>query len=158
MKLEDIENRLRTIEDIEAIKSLQNEYLTYVLNRQWTEIPDFFAEDAFVIVGSHGKCRGIEEIRILFREVISKANAGKDRDAHFTVMPVITVDGDRAKGHWMLYIMIADSATGAVSKLMQGRYDCDYVKQGGKWKFSKLIWTNPWPLTPESAPRPQEWQ
>ena len=158
MKLEEMEKRLKTMEDIEAIKDLQNEYLFYLLNRQWTEIPDFFTDDAFVIVGKHGKCRGKKEIYKLFTEYISKMNAGKDRDAHFAVMPVITVDGDRARGHWMLYIFIADPATGAVSRFNQGRYDCDYLKRDGKWKFSRLIWTNPWPLTPESMPRPGDWQ
>jgi hypothetical protein len=73
-------------------------------------------------------------------------------------MPVITVDGDHAKGHWMLYIFIADPATGVVSRFLQGRYDCEYTRENGKWKFSKLVWTNPWPLTAESLPRPEEWQ
>jgi ketosteroid isomerase-like protein len=158
MDIEAMEKRLRAVEDTEAIKTLQNEYLFRVLNRQWAEIPECFADDAFIIVGPHGKCRGKEEITRLFNEVISKANAGKDRDAHFTLMPVITVEGDRGEGHWMLYIMISDPATGAVTRLMQGRYDCKYVKQDGKWKFSQLIWTNPWPLTAESRPRPEDWQ
>jgi ketosteroid isomerase-like protein len=158
MKLEEMEKRLRTMEEIEAIKNLQNEYLFYVLNRQWTEIPDFFTDDAFIIVGKHGTCHGKKEITKFFMEVVSKANAGKDRDTHFAVMPVITVDGDRASGHWMLYIFIADPATGAVSRFNQGRYDCEYLKRDGKWKFSKLIWTDPWPLTPESMPRPEDWQ
>lgn len=158
MELEEMEKRLGTMEDIEAIKSLQNEYIFYLLNRQWTEIPDFFSDDAFVLVSKLEKCRGKKEITKLFTERISKANAGKDRDTHFTLMPVITVAGDKAKGHWMLYIFIADPATGAVSRFNQGRYDCEYVKQNGEWKFSKLVWTNPWPLTPESLPRPEEWQ
>lgn len=158
MKLEEMEKRLRTMEEIEAIKNLQNEYLFYVLNRQWTEIPDFFTDDAFIIVGKYGTCHGKKEIKKFFMEVVSKANAGKDRDTHFAVMPVITVDGDRASGHWMLYIFIADPATGGVSSFNQGRYDCEYLKRDGKWKFSKLIWTNPWPLTPESMPRPEDWK
>ncbi len=81
MKLEEMEKRLRTMEDIEAIKDLQNEYLFYLLNRQWTEIPDFFTDDAFVIVGKHGKCRDKKEIYKLFTKYISRINAGKDHDA-----------------------------------------------------------------------------
>ncbi len=158
MKLEEMEKRLRTMEDIEAIKDMHSEYLFYLLNRQWPQMADFFTDDAFVIVGKHATCRGRKEIYKLFTEYISKMNAGKDRDAHFAVMPVITVDGDRASGHWMLYIFIADPKTGAVSRFNQGRYDCEYLKRDGKWKFSKLIWTNPWPLTPESMPRPEDWQ
>ena len=158
MTFEEIEKRLRILEDIEAIKSLQNEYIFYLLNGQWKAIADCFAENAHVHIWKHGKCQSRKEIYKFFTEHISKANSGKGRDAHFTVMPVITVDGDNAKGHWMLYIFIADPVTGVVSKFHQGRYDCEYTKENGKWKFSKLIWTNPWPLTVESLPRPEEWQ
>jgi hypothetical protein len=68
----------------------------------------FFTENAYVNIWRHGKRRARKEINKLFPEHISKVNAGKGKDAHFTVMPVITVDGDHAKGHWMLYIFIAD--------------------------------------------------
>jgi ketosteroid isomerase-like protein len=158
MASEDAEKRLRTLEDIEAIKALQNEYLFYVLNRQWEEIPDFFTDDAEVWVSKMEPARGREQIRRLFTERISKANAGKDRDGHFTLMPVINVDGDRASAHWMIYIFIADKETGALTRYAQGRYDNEYARVNGRWKFSKLVYTNPWPLTPESSPRPEEWQ
>ena len=50
MTLEELEKQVTTLIDIEAIKSLQNEYIFYLLNRQWTEIPDLFTDDAFVPV------------------------------------------------------------------------------------------------------------
>jgi hypothetical protein len=158
MTFEEMEKQLKILGDIEAIKCLQNEYIFYLLNGQWKEIADCFSENAYVNIWRHGKHQGRKEIFKFFTEHISKVNAGKGRDAHFTVMPVITVDGDHAKGHWMLYIFIADPVTGVVSRFLQGRYDCEYTKENGKWKFSKLIWTNPWPLTDESLPRPEEWQ
>lgn len=158
MTLEELEKRLKRLEEIEAIKCLQNEYIFYLLNGQWEEIVECFSENAQVHIWRHGRCQGKKEIYRLFTERISKANAGKGRDAHFTVMPVINVEGDHAKGHWMLYIFIADKNTGVVSRFLQGRYDCEYVKENGIWKFSKLVWTNPWPLTEESLPRPEEWQ
>jgi hypothetical protein len=67
-------------------------------------------------------------------------------------MPVIHVDGTQASGHWMLYIMVADPVTGNALKINQGRYECEYTKLGGRWKFSKLVWVNPWPRTPDSLP------
>src|SRR4030042_6654841 len=107
MTFEEMEKRLRILEDIEAIKSLQNEYVFYLLNGQWREIADCFTENAFFLISKFEKRQGKEEIYNLFTERISQANAGKGRDAHFTVMPVIALDGDHAKGHWMLYIFIA---------------------------------------------------
>jgi hypothetical protein len=50
MTLKELEKQVTTLADIEAIKSLQNEYIFYLLNRQWTEITDFFTDDAFVLV------------------------------------------------------------------------------------------------------------
>jgi ketosteroid isomerase-like protein len=158
MSSDETEKRLRKMEDIEEIKCLQNEYLFYVLNRQWEEIPDFFTDDAEVWVSKMEPAYGREQIARLFTERISKANAGKDRDGHFTVMPVINVDGDKANGHWMIYIFIADPSTGNVTRYAQGRYDNEYRRENGSWKFSKLVYTNPWPLTPESQPRPEQWQ
>jgi hypothetical protein len=158
MTLEEMEKELRTLKDIEAIKCLQNEYLFYLLNRQWADIPDCFTKDAIFLIAKFEKIVGRENIAKVFSERISKSNAGKDRDAHFAVMPVIRVEGDQARGHWMLYIFIADKVTGLVTYFRQGRYDCEYARENGKWRFSKLIWTNPWPITPESTPRPEEWQ
>jgi hypothetical protein len=160
MNLEEISHRLQTLEDIETIKSLHNQYIYFLLNNQWEDMADCFAEDAYVNIWRHGGHKGKEAIYKLFTERIAKVNPVSDRprDAHFTVMPVITVDGDKAKGHWMLYIFVNAPKTPAFSHYRQGRYDCEYVRLNGEWKFSKLVWTNPWPLTPESLPRPEDWQ
>jgi hypothetical protein len=64
----------------------------------------------------------------LFSELISQANPGNRRDAYFTVRPVITMDGDNAKGDWMLYIFIADPVTGVFSRfnhMRRGNYVYD---------------------------------
>ena len=143
MTVAELEQRLRNLEDIEAIKSFHREYVFFLNNRQWDDMADCFTEDAFADI--HGPHRGRDEIRKLFTERISKLNAGKGRDAHFAVEPVIHVDGDRAKGHWLIYILISDPVTGAASRWMQGRYDCEYAKVSGRWRFSSLVYSSPWP-------------
>jgi hypothetical protein len=160
VNLEEISRRLQTLEDIEAIKRLQNQYIFFLLNNQWKDMADCFTEDAYANIWRHGAHKGKKAIYKLFAERIAKVNPAinKPRDGHFTVMPVITVDGDKAKGHWMLYIFVNDPQTSVLSRYNQGRYDCEYTKVNGEWKFSKLVWTNPWPLTTESLPRPEDWQ
>ncbi len=155
MNTEELARRLQTLEDIEQIKNLQHQYIFYLLNNQWKEMAECFTEDAYANIWRHGAHKGKSEIYRLFTEKIARVNpADRPRDAHFTIMPIITVDGDKAKGQWMLYIFNG----GTAGRYAQGRYDCEYAKVDGKWKFSKLVWTNPWPLTPESLPRPEDWQ
>ena len=144
MSSEDIAKRLQVLEDIEAIKQMHNEYLFYLNNEQWQEMADCFTEDATANI--HEIHHGKKEILKLFTEVIAKLNKGKIRDAHFAVQPVIVVEGDRAKGHWLIYILIADPETGNALRWVPGRYDCEYVKEEGEWKFSHLTYTSPWPV------------
>jgi hypothetical protein len=49
MTLEEIEKRLRVLEDIEQIKQLQNRYLNCVMFTKWDEIMDCFT-------GKSGTC------------------------------------------------------------------------------------------------------
>ena len=144
MTMAELEARLRIIEDLEAIKSFHRQYIFFLNNSQWNDIVECFTNDASANI--HGAYKGKEEIRKLFTEKISKLNSsGKVRDAHFAVEPVIQVDGDRAQGHWLIYILISDPVTGAASRWIGGRHDCEYSKVNGEWKFSSLIFTNPWP-------------
>ncbi|MBN1643680.1 MAG: nuclear transport factor 2 family protein [Dehalococcoidales bacterium] len=159
MELDEITRRLQTLEDIEAIERLQHRYIYLLLNNQWQEMADCFTQDAYANIWRHGGHQGKEAIYRLFTERIAKVNpAGEKRDAHFTVMPVITVEGDKARGYWMLYIFAADPDNPGSVRYNQGLYDCEYARVNGEWKFSKLVWTNPWPLTPDSLPRPEDWQ
>lgn len=152
MTLEELEKRVRLLEDIEAIRDLHHEYVFKLNNRQWDEIVDCFTEDATANIGHHGLRRGRVEITRLFKERIANMNVSKVRDAHFVATPVISVDGDKAKGHWLMYILVADPTTGAL-RCTQGRHDCEYVRVDGKWKFQSVKYTRPWPLEPESMPK-----
>jgi hypothetical protein len=143
MTMDELEARLRTLEDMEAIRAFHHQYVFYLNNCQWEDMAECFTEDASADI--HGIYSGKEEIRRLFTEHISKLNKGKGRDAHFAVEPVIIVDGDSAKGHWLIYILISDPVTGEASRWIPGRYDCEYLKDKGAWRFSSLIYTSPWP-------------
>ena len=142
-----LEKKIRTLEDVEAIKNMHKEYVYWLNNRQWDKMLGCFIENASADIGYHGMRRGIREIEKLFKVDVAKVNSG--REGHFAVQPVISVNGDKAKGHWLLYILFSDAATGQATKWIQGRYECEYVKELGKWKFSSVIWIRPWPKQPE---------
>jgi len=83
--------------------------------------------------------KGKKEIGEVFHNVLAKMI--KRTDGHFVGQPVISVDGDKAKGHWLLYLFFSEPSV----RWVQGRQDCEYVKIKGKWKFSSVKFSSPWP-------------
>jgi len=139
MTLEELEKRVKVLEDIEAIKQLHINYVYLLCNLQWEDMLKCFAEDATMELLDQGVCKGKKEISGVFHNVL--ANMIKRNDGHFVGQPVISVKGDRAKGHWILYLFFAEPEV----KWLQGRQDCEYVRVNGEWKFSSVKFTAPWP-------------
>jgi ketosteroid isomerase-like protein len=141
----DIKNRIRRIEDVQEIKDLHREYVYLVANCEWDKVIDCFTEDCLVNIGKWGLRKGKDSLQKLFKEDIGHNNQGKGRDGHFAIMPVIELDGDKASGHWLMYVMIADPNTGNALKWSNGRHDAEYARVNGKWKIHSIVWTRPWP-------------
>jgi hypothetical protein len=141
MTFEELEKKVRRLEDIEAIKELHREYLFYISNLEFDNALDCFSDGITVDIANYGLIKGKEKVAKFFNEIIYQ-NVLQSKDAHFTVQPVISLEGDRAKGHWMFYRLLPEPRP---ESWVQGRYDCEYVKEDGKWKFSSLKLTRPWP-------------
>jgi hypothetical protein len=137
--LEELEKRVKVLEDIEAIKQLHINYVYLLCKLQWDDMLACFAEDATMELLDQGVCKGKEEISGVFHNVLAKMI--KRNDGHFVGQPVITVKGDKAKGHWILYLFFAEPEV----RWLQGRQDCEYVRVNGEWKFSSVKFTAPWP-------------
>jgi ketosteroid isomerase-like protein len=146
MTLEELAKRVQAIEDLEEIKKLHHDYIFLLCDKQYEQMLDFFTDDAKAQINTPYVCDGKEEIAKHFREVL--ANRGGKKGGSILIMPVITVDGDRAKGYWTMYKLFDDCDVPEIiapSKWLQGKYDCEYVKQNGKWKFSYMRYMA-WPL------------
>lgn len=147
MTLEELEKSVKSLEDAVEIQNMHREYVTWLNNKQWDLMIDCFAKNAVAEIGLYGVQRGKEEIAKLFTEVIAKGELPKGRQ--IVDQPVITVEGDRAKGYWVMYRFFDTPSTPApatqVVKWEQGRYDCEYLREDGKWKFSHFKWTPIWP-------------
>ena len=144
MESKDFEERLRVLEDKEAIRDLHREYVYLLIMQRWNEMVEFFTEDATAVIASRPPCRGKEEIRTLLTEVIAK-HVPKD-EGHLVTQPVVSVSGNKAKGHWLLYVFLKNPSVG----WRQARYDCEYEKVDGQWKFSSLVFQAPWPAGSQS--------
>ncbi len=138
MTLEDIDRRFRAIEDIEEIKRLKARYCSYCDdNYDADRIASLFTEDAIWDGGIRGTAEGRDEIRNFFM----RASQRLPFAVHMVMNPIIEVDGDRAKGIWYLF-QACTYAEGDQAVWGSARYDEEYVRLEGEWKFRNLKLTS----------------
>ena len=137
--LKEMEKRVRITEDIQEIHQLQRHYVNSLMCTEWDDAADCFAENARVDVYLHEPVTGKAAITRWFKEELSKTHAGKEGD--IVIHPIVTVDGDRAKGKWLLYMMYFYPRTGQSLFWVQGFYEMEYVRENGKWKISYMSWS-----------------
>jgi hypothetical protein len=137
--LRKLEKRVRITEDIQEIHELQRRYVNALICTEWDDCADCFAEKAKIDVYLHKPVIGNAAIRKWLKEELSLTHAGKEGD--IVVHPVIKVDGDKAKGKWLLYMMYCYPRTGQSLFWVQGFYDMDYIRENGRWKINVMRWT-----------------
>ena len=148
--LEDLEARLQRLKDIKEIERLQKIYGYYCDYMEFNKVVDLFSDNAeSVEIADHGVYKGKEGVRRFYIDLIQ---GGKDREPRFgrlsinmQLQGVITVDlGSKiAKGRWYGYMIEAKPTLslheGELRQLWgHGIYENEYVKENGKWMFSKL--------------------
>lgn len=157
-RLEEVEKRLTVSEDIEQIKQLQIRYLTAHTFNDGDGEAAGFADDATCLIGSNPPLIGKEAILkftvghadMLKSMARSQTPEGKEpipTSGHFILHPVITVEGNKARGTWMQYCLTSDPLTMHLLYYVQAVYDVEYVKRDGKWHIYYMKWT------PRSEPR-----
>jgi hypothetical protein len=139
MVAENLEKEIQKLVDIEHIKRMHIGYVYALASQQWDKMLDCFTEDAVTDLWNHGLCRGKTEIEAQFKGNL--ANIVKPTDGHFIGQPIIDVHGDKAEGQWIMFIFIPDSDR----TFVQGKYNAEYIRLNGEWKFNKLIFICPWP-------------
>jgi ketosteroid isomerase-like protein len=138
--LEQLEARLQRLEDIEAIKQLKADYCA-LCDEGYDEdrLADLFTEDAVWDGGDFGVAAGREKIRKFFHNTPRVMPFA----VHMVMNPRIEIDGDSATGRWYLF-QAATFAPGDERTPLWGaaRYDEEYVRENGRWKFSSLRLTS----------------
>jgi ketosteroid isomerase-like protein len=151
--LEEIEKRLKVLEDIEEIKQLHINYILALNEQKFEEMIDCFAEDA-IIDGLEGqRSEGKAAIAKFFRAMAEHQRAIKMwKGGQILVHPVISVEGDTAKGCLTWFRLSKPKSFTSVDgqEMMiiapsQARYDMEYKRVDGKWKMSIMNFTSPWP-------------
>ncbi|MCY4387193.1 MAG: nuclear transport factor 2 family protein [Desulfurellaceae bacterium] len=148
MNLEDIAQRVQTLEDVEAIKKLKARYCAGADERDEDKFVGCFTEDAVWDGGNFGHYEGKAAIREFFGtipQVLSFA-------IHYVMNPRIEVNGDTATGYWYLLEPCTMLEGGEQAVWGVAKYEEEYVREDGEWKIRNLI------LAPECwTPFEQGW-
>jgi ketosteroid isomerase-like protein len=134
MSLEDLEKRVRALEDLEQIKKLHQHYVNLMDHLRYEEVLDLFTDDATIEVRNSGVKKGRKELADVYIGVLARIRGTERFDGHMAIEPDITVEGDSAKGTWLIYMLFSRPSI----QWVQGRNECEYRKENGRWKIAKL--------------------
>jgi SnoaL-like domain len=134
MSIDNLEKRIATLADIEAIKQLKARYCNICDNGyDPDEIIKLFTEDGTWEGGEFGTATGPAAIARIF-EGLNKAVSFAQHNA---LNPIIEVNGDRATAGWYLFCPYTSRKDNA-ARWIAGRYEDDHVKVNGEWKYKRL--------------------
>lgn len=153
--LEELDRRLRTLEDILAITQLKHRYFRLLDHKQWDALRECFTDDVETHYESgHYRFAGIDELMRFLSESLEALTAGGRYALHLGHHPEIELTGEStARGRWTLHAPIVDSAEGRVGR-QDSFYEDEYRKTDGHWQISRIGYKtyaqSSWP-TPELA-------
>ncbi len=131
----DLEARIQRLEDIEAIKQLKAQYCAacddgYDADR----LASLFTSDAvWDGGGTFGVADGREAIRRHFQGASRRVTIAR----HQVMNPIITVDGDTATGHWLLFQPCTNAdSQGEQAMWLAATYADTYARAGASWLIS----------------------
>lgn len=128
-----VEDRLRRLEDREEIRELLYRYGYRLDDRDWEGWGELFTGDATGDFEGWGTAEGRDEIAAFGREVVG---GNFDYSAHVTHQPLVSVDGDEASGS--RYLDVYYVLTDGTAAWRQGRYEDEFRRVDGEWKFSSV--------------------
>lgn len=129
---EELEARMKVLEDIEAIRKLRAHYCYNVDAERLEELLSLFTEDARLDFGLLGTHEGKEAVSKFFRDIVAGILS---YSRHMVHNPIIEVDGDKATGRWYFEVPCTLRGTD-MAVWLAGTYEEKYVKERGEWKFS----------------------
>lgn len=135
-----LEERIQALEDARACEQLMYQYEWFLDHGYDGEgIASLFVEDGlWEIEGVGGTAKGHDAIVQHAADLVKSLPWGQ----HNMVAPMIEVadDGQTAKGRFCLFctLTLTDENGKDEAYVEIGKYENDYVKVDGKWKFKRL--------------------
>jgi hypothetical protein len=143
MNTPSLEAQVRRLSDLEDIRQLKYTYARLVdkMLEQHTPaeeqaLADLFLPDAVADFGARlGVIEGRAAIKKLFTETLP---SGRAWVMHLIASPLLQVDGDRARGEWMV-MALTETKQGAARSTVVGRYVDDYVRTPAGWRIQRQL-------------------
>ena len=129
MSVSNLEDRL-TIDDLFV------RYTTALDRGDVETVVDCFTADAALESPVIGAIAGREAIRA-FAERFAAQRAGGTQFRHMVTNIAAEIDGNKANATAYLFVLITHD--GKSRSLPPGRYECEAVKQGNTWRFSRRV-------------------
>lgn len=140
-----LESKVQELADREAIRDLRFRYHEYINDSKFSEIAGLFTEDGDLLFGHLGNAHGHEQINRFFGGLLTKPDDARkskqprvSRVRQFIHNHVVELHGDHARGFSYLE---AKPVYKGESYVVAARYDDEYVRQNGQWKFKKMALT-----------------
>jgi len=134
MDITELEQQLTELQDIEAIKKLKAEYCDICDDDHNPErIVTIFADDGIWEAEGVGYAKGPVELRKLFQSFADRISFSQ----HHVFNPRITVNGNAARGSWY-FLGPFTFRKGQRQVWIAARYEDEYIKINGTWKFKHL--------------------
>ena len=149
MDLEALEKEVIHLEDIQAIKDLQQKYGYYMDSHHREEVVDLFSDDTESFeLESVGLFLGKEGVKRFYLDddLVDKVTKALPQYIHIRILMtggVINVnpDGVTANGRWSTWLAEAMSVGGIPrQQWVHGYYENEFIKEDGIWLFKKFHW------------------
>ena len=132
MDMKDLEKRIQALEDLEAVKKLHQKYIDLMDNLRYPEVLDLFVDDATLEIRNYGALKGKEGLTEVYINQLGRRTVRSE--GHLAIEPDITVDGDTARGTWLVYMLFSKPSV----EWVRGRNEAEYVKVDGKWRIKSM--------------------
>src|ERR1700720_2504366 len=142
-KVKELEATVADLYERSRLRDLPYRYHECINEAQLAPIPHPFTEDGELDFGHLGKAKGREEINKFFSGLGRDRTAPDNRRGLYRVRQfihnhVLKVNGDRATGYAYLE---AKPVYNGESYVVAARFNDEYVKRDGRWRFSKMSLT-----------------
>jgi hypothetical protein len=130
-----LEEALRGVTDREAIRDLRCRYHECINEGDLARIPSLFAEGGEIDFGHLGRAKGAREIGDFFARELTQVLPFIMQFIH---NHVVEVSGESGRG--FAYLEAKPIYKGE-PYLVAARYDDEYVREDGEWKFKRMALT-----------------